>query len=137
MVWWVHSYSGVQCSHVRIIPAADRDNLGTQTLVHTKGHSTFCPHSLALFCFNCGEVCKQVVVVGGVEMFEHCTEYKADLKGVGLTCREVDVGKKNDVCGDEGDEFSNADLLLEVDVNHVVISEGAVGGWVKLLQAGP
>lgn len=74
---------------------------------------------------------------GGSRDVWTCTEYKADLKGVGLTCREVDVGKKNDVCGDERDEFSNADLLLEVDVNHVVISEGAVGGWVKLLQAGP
>lgn len=45
----------------------------------------------------------------------------------GLTCGEVDVGKKDDVCGDERDELSDADLLFKVDVNHVVISQAAVG----------
>lgn len=47
--------------------------------------------------------------------------------GVGLTCGEVDVSKKDDVCGDEGDELSDAYLLLEVHVNHVVVSQAAVG----------
>ena len=55
----------------------------------------------------------------------------------GLTCGEVDVGKKNDVCGDEGDELGNADLLLEVHVNHMVISQAAVGRRVELLQTCP
>lgn len=48
-------------------------------------------------------------------------------QGAGLTCGEVDVGKKDDVCGDERDELSDADLLFKVDVNHVVISQAAVG----------
>lgn len=54
-----------------------------------------------------------------------------------LTCGEVDVGEQDDVSGDEGNEFSDADLLLEVDVDHVVVSQAAVGRGVKLLQAGP
>lgn len=46
---------------------------------------------------------------------------------VGLTCREVNVGKQDDVGGNEGDELGNADLLFEVDMDHVVVSETAVG----------
>lgn len=55
---------------------------------------------------------------------------------VGLTRGEVDVGEEDDVGGDEGDELRDADLLLEMDVNHVVISQAAVGRWVELLQTG-
>lgn len=50
----------------------------------------------------------------------------ADRQGAGLTCREVDIGEKNDVCGDEGDELCDANLLFKVDMNHVVISQAAV-----------
>lgn len=55
---------------------------------------------------------------------------------VGLTRGEVDVGEEDDVGGDEGDELRDADLLLEMDVNHVVVSQAAVGRRVELLQAG-
>ena len=54
-------------------------------------------------------------------------EDRADIQGAGLTCGEIDVGKKDDVCGDEGDELRDADFFLKVDVNHVVISQTAVG----------
>lgn len=59
-------------------------------------------------------------------MLEQDTQDRADRRGVGLTCGEVDVGKKDDVCGDKGDELSDADLLFEVDMNHVVVSQAAV-----------
>lgn len=38
-----------------------------------------------------------------------------------LTCREVDIGKQNDVSGDQRDELSDADLFFEVDMHHVVL----------------
>lgn len=50
-----------------------------------------------------------------------------------LTRGEVDVGEKDDVGGDERDELGDADLLLEVDVNHVVVPEAAVGRRMELL----
>lgn len=53
--------------------------------------------------------------------------HRADTLGVGLTSGEVDVGEEDDVRGDEGNELSDANLLFEVDVNHVVISQAAVG----------
>jgi len=58
-------------------------------------------------------------------------------KEAGLTCGEVDVGEQDDVGGDEGDELGNADLLFEVDVDHVVVSQAAVGRRVELLQTAP
>lgn len=60
-------------------------------------------------------------------MKEQDTQDRAAKQGVVLTRGEVDVGEKDDVCGDEGDELSDADLLFEVDVNHVVVSQAAVG----------
>lgn len=50
-----------------------------------------------------------------------------------LTRGEVDVSEKDDVGGDERDELCDADLLLEVDVNHVVVPEAAVRRWMELL----
>lgn len=52
---------------------------------------------------------------------------EANQEAAGLTCGKVDVGKKDDICGDERNELCNADLLFEVDMNHVVISQTAVG----------
>lgn len=54
----------------------------------------------------------------------------------GLTRGEVDVSEEDDVGGDEGDELRDANLLLEMDVNHVVVSQAAVGRRVELLQTG-
>lgn len=54
-----------------------------------------------------------------------------------LTRGEVDVGEEDDVGGDERDELRDADLLFEVDVNHVVVPEAAVGRRVELPQTGP
>lgn len=54
-----------------------------------------------------------------------------------LTRGEVDVGEEDDVGGDERDELRDADLLFEVDVNHVVVPEAAVRRWVELPQTGP
>lgn len=56
---------------------------------------------------------------------------------MGLTCGKVDVSKQNDVCGDEGDELSNADLLLEMDVDHVIVPQATVGRRVEMFQTGP
>lgn len=52
-----------------------------------------------------------------------------------LTCREVDVGEEDDVGGDQWDQLGHADLLLEVDVDHVIVAEAAVGRRVKLPEA--
>lgn len=54
----------------------------------------------------------------------------------GLTCGEVDVGEEDDVGGDQGDQLGHADLLLEVDVDHVVVAQAAVCRRVKLPEAG-
>lgn len=54
------------------------------------------------------------------------TRRRAGQRG-GLTRGKVDVGKKDDVGGDERDELRDADLLFEVDVDHVVVSQAAVG----------
>lgn len=54
-----------------------------------------------------------------------------------LTRGEVDVGEEDDVGGDERDELGDADLLFEVDVDHVVVPEAAVGRRVELPQTGP
>ena len=107
----MRSYSSVRCSCVGIIPAPDRNNLGTQTHVHTQrpaGTSLDRWHSYKLqWC----EVCE-----------------RGEKKGrAGLTCGEVDVGEQDDVGGDERDELRDADLLFEVDVDHVVVSQAAVG----------
>lgn len=53
-----------------------------------------------------------------------------------LTCGEVDVGEEDDVGRDQGHQLGHADLLLEVDVDHVVVVQAAVGRWVKLPEAG-
>lgn len=55
---------------------------------------------------------------------------------VPLTCGEVDVGEEDDVGGDQGHQLGHADLLLEVDVDHVVVAQAAVGRRVKLPEAG-
>lgn len=52
------------------------------------------------------------------------------------TCGEVDVSEEDDVGGDEGDQLSNANLFLEVDVNDVLLPQGAVGARVQQLQPG-
>lgn len=52
------------------------------------------------------------------------------------TCGEVDVGEEDDVGGDERDELGDADLLLEVHVDHVLLPQAAVGAGVQQLQAG-
>lgn len=54
----------------------------------------------------------------------------------GLTCGEVDVGEEDDVGGDQGDQLGHADLLLKVDVDHVVVAQAAVCRRVKLPEAG-
>lgn len=51
------------------------------------------------------------------------------------TCGEVDVGKEDNVGGDEGDQLSDADLLLEVDVHDVLLSQRAVGAGMQQLEA--
>lgn len=53
-----------------------------------------------------------------------------------LTCGEVDVGEEDDVGRDQGHQLGHADLLLEVDVDHVVVAQAAVGRRVKLPEAG-
>lgn len=53
-----------------------------------------------------------------------------------LTCGEVDVGEEDDVGRDQRHQLGHADLLLEVDVDHVVVAQAAVGRWVKLPEAG-
>lgn len=54
----------------------------------------------------------------------------------GLTCGEVDVGEEDDVGGDQGDQLGHTNLLLEVDVDHVVVAQAAVCRRVKLPEAG-
>lgn len=53
-----------------------------------------------------------------------------------LTGGEVDVGEEDDVGGDEGDQFGDADLLFKVDVHHVILTQAAVHRRVELLQTG-
>lgn len=43
-----------------------------------------------------------------------------------LTRGEVDISEEDDVGGDKGDELSDADLLFEMDVYHVIFTETAV-----------
>jgi len=51
------------------------------------------------------------------------------------TCGEVDVSEEYNVGGDEGYQFSDADLLLEVDVNDVLLSQRAVRAGMQQLEA--
>lgn len=51
------------------------------------------------------------------------------------TCGEVDVSEEYNIGGDEGYQLGNADLLLEVDVNDVLLSQRAVGAGVQQLEA--
>uniref|UniRef100_A0A4W3ID67 Uncharacterized protein n=1 Tax=Callorhinchus milii TaxID=7868 RepID=A0A4W3ID67_CALMI len=51
-----------------------------------------------------------------------------------LTGREVDVSEENDVGGDQRNQFSDANLLLKMDVDNLVLSQGAVHTGVKVLQ---
>lgn len=53
-----------------------------------------------------------------------------------LTCGEVDVGKEDDVGGDQRNQLCNANLLLEVDMDNVLFPQGAVGAGVQNLEAG-
>lgn len=55
----------------------------------------------------------------------------------GPTCGEIDVGKQDDVGGHEGDEFGDANLLLEVHVDQALRPKAAVGAGVQEHQAGP
>lgn len=43
-----------------------------------------------------------------------------------LTGGEVDISKEDDVGGDQRDELSDANLLFEMDVHHVVFTQSAV-----------
>lgn len=51
------------------------------------------------------------------------------------TCGEVDVSKEDNIGGDEGYQLSDADLLLEVDVHDVLLSQRAVGAGMQQLEA--
>lgn len=51
------------------------------------------------------------------------------------TCGEVDVSEEYNVGGDEGDELSNANLLLEVHVNDAVLPQRAVWTGMQQLEA--
>lgn len=55
----------------------------------------------------------------------------------GPTCGEVDVGKEDDVGGDQGDQLSDANLFFEVDMDDVLLPQGAVGAGVQQLEPGP
>lgn len=60
-----------------------------------------------------------------------CDEEEEEEK---LTGGEVDVGKEDDVGCDEGDQFSDTNLLFKVNVHHVILTQAAVHRWVELLQ---
>ncbi len=53
-----------------------------------------------------------------------------------LTGGEVDISKEDDVGGDQRDELSDANLLFEMDVHHVVFTQSAVHWRMKLFQTG-
>lgn len=50
------------------------------------------------------------------------------------TCGEVDVSEEYDVGGDKGYQLSNANLLFEVDVNDVLLSQCAVRAGMQQLE---
>lgn len=43
-----------------------------------------------------------------------------------LTCGKVDVSEEDDIGGDERDELSDANLLFEMNVYHVIFTQAAV-----------
>lgn len=51
------------------------------------------------------------------------------------TCGEVDVSEEYNVGGDKGYQLGDANLLLEVDVNDVLLSQRAVGAGMQQLEA--
>lgn len=107
-----------QCTCTMFIPAPHRTNLGLQLKGTTGTFQRFFIPEL-FYSLSCSR---------GMKANREKTQR------VGPTCGEVDVCKQDDVCGDERDEFSNANLLLEVDMNHVVVSQCAVGCRMELLQ---